>query len=218
MFIGHFGVGLAAKKIDSGVSIGTYFLASQFIDLLWPLFLILGIEKVKVDPGNTAFTPLDFVYYPFTHGFVSVLFWSLIFAAVYYLLKKNIKSALLLGLLVLSHWVLDLLTHRADLPLSWWSDFKMGFGLWNNVLLTIVVEGAIFVIGIYYYLKQTSAQNKSGHISFWSLIIFFTLIYFMNIFGPPPPSEEPIAYVGLSMWLFVGWGYWIDKVRQKRDL
>ena len=165
MFIGHFGVGLAAKKIDKKISLGTLFFASQFIDLLWPVFLLLGIERVKLDPGNTAFTPLDFVHYPFSHSFIAVLFWAILFGAIYYFIRKNIKGSILLGVLVLSHWVLDLITHSPDLPLALWSDTKVGFGLWNSVLFTILIEGGIFVIGAYLYMKVTGAKNKTGNIS-----------------------------------------------------
>ncbi|MBD3290754.1 hypothetical protein GF337_18250 [candidate division KSB1 bacterium] len=213
MFIGHFGVGLAAKKIDPRPSLGTLFMASQFIDLLWPIFLLLGIEKVQIDPGNTAFTPLNFLYYPFSHGFVSVLIWSLLFGLVYFAIKKKLKSAVLLGGLVLSHWILDLITHRPDLPLMPGSEAKVGLGLWDSVFLTIIVEGLIFIIGSYLFIKATKADNKKGQVGLWSLLIFLVVVYAMNTFGTPPPSTEPIAYVGLSMWLLVAWGYWIDRNR-----
>ena len=117
MFIGHFGAGLAAKKLDSSPSLGTLFFASQFIDLLWPFFLLMGLESVKIDPGNTAFTPLDFISYPFTHSLAGVLVWSILFGVVYYWRKKQLKTSLILGGLVLSHWVLDFFTHRPDLLL-----------------------------------------------------------------------------------------------------
>jgi membrane-bound metal-dependent hydrolase YbcI (DUF457 family) len=214
MFIGHFGVGLAAKKIDNKPSLGTLFVASQFIDLLWPIFLILGLEKVKIDPGNTAFTPLDFIYYPFSHSFFGVLIWSVLFGLVYYLIRKNLKSSIVIGSLVMSHWILDLITHRPDLPLLPWSEIKVGLGLWNHVILTLIIELIIFAIGIYLYIRATKATNKKGTIGLWSLLIFLILVYFMNVFGDPPPSEGPIAYVGLTMWLLVAWGYWIDKNRK----
>jgi len=213
MFIGHFGAGLAAKQIDNKPSLGTLFLASQFIDLLWPILLLLGLERVKIDPGNTAITPLDFVYYPFSHSFLSVLIWSVLFGLVYYFISKNMKGSLLLGALVLSHWILDLLTHRPDLPLTFWDDFKVGLGLWNSVFFTILIEGAIFVTGAYLYFKCTKAINMTGKLSLWGLLLFLVVIYILNIFGPPPESEKPLGYVGLSQWLLVAWGYWIDKNR-----
>lgn len=214
MFIGHFGVGLAAKKIDNKPSLGTLFFASQFIDLLWPIFLLIGLEQVKVDPGNTAFTPLNFIYYPFSHSFLSVFIWSLLFGLIYFLFKKNIKSSILLGGLVMSHWILDLITHRPDLPLLPWNDFKVGFGLWNSIVLTMIIEGLIFLTGSYLYFKTTRAENKKGNIGLWSLLIFLCIIYLLNVFASPPPSEEPIAIVGLSQWLLIAWGYWIDKNRR----
>lgn len=217
MFIGHFGVGLGAKKIAPKPSLGTLFFASQFIDLLWPLLLLLGIEKVLVEPGNTAFTPLNFIYYPFSHGFLSVVIWGILFALGYYLIKKNLKVSLLLGFLVISHWLLDLLTHKPDLPLIPGNEMKAGFGLWNSVLFTILVEGAIFAAGIYFYLKATKALNKKGSIGFWSLIIFLIIIYVMNITSPPPPSAEAIGIVGLSQWLLILWAYWIDKNRTFKE-
>lgn len=144
MFIGHFGAGLAAKGIDNKPSLGTLFFASQFIDLIWAIFLLLGLEHVKLDPGNTAFTPLNFVYYPFTHSFLSVFIWACLFGIVYFLIRKNLNNSLLIGALVMSHWILDLLTHRPDLPLTLWNDFKVGFGLWNSVSVTIIFEDGIF--------------------------------------------------------------------------
>ena len=135
MFIGHFGAGLSAKKIDSKPSLGTMFLAAQFLDLIWPIFILLGIEKVKIEPGISAANPLDFTYYPWSHSLLIVLFWSLLFGIIYYLAKKNIKSSIVLGLLVLSHWILDLLVHIPDLPLWPGSGIMVGFGLWNSVII-----------------------------------------------------------------------------------
>ena len=213
MFIGHFGTGLAAKKIDSKPSLGTLFIASQFIDLLWPVFLLLGIEKVQIEPGNTAVTPLNFISYPYSHSLFGVLVWAILFGTIYYMLKKNFRTTLLLGLLVLSHWILDLFTHRPDLQLLPWSDFKVGFGLWNSVVFTIIIEGLIFIIGAYFYLSVTKSKNKKGSYGLWSLLTFLTLIYVMNIIGTPPSGTNAIAIAGLFQWLIVAWGYWIDRNR-----
>jgi len=213
MFIGHFGVGFAAKSIAKKVSLGTLFLAAQFIDLIWPILLIFGLERVEIDPGNTVVTPLNFIHYPFTHSLFGVLIWALLFGLVYFAIKRNLKHSIILGVLVLSHWFLDAIVHRPDLPLFPNSDTMFGFGLWNSLIGTIVVEGAIFAFGVYIYNRLTKPLNKKGLYGFWGLVIFLIVVYFSNFFGPPPPSAEPIAYVGLSQWLLIFWAYWIDKNR-----
>jgi uncharacterized membrane protein len=218
MFIGHFGVGFAAKKFTKKTSLGTLFLASQFIDLLWPFFVIFGIETVAIDIGNTAFTPLDFIYYPFSHSLVGVVIWALLFGVVYYLLKKDLKTSLILGILVLSHWILDFITHRPDLPLLLGSDsLLVGLGLWNSIIATVTIESTIFIAGVYLYLAVTKPKSKVGAYSLWSLIIFLIIIYLSNLFGPPPESAEAVGYVGLAQWLLIAWAYWIDRNRSITD-
>lgn len=211
MFIGHFGVGLGAKSIDKRISLGTLFFASQFIDLLWPILLLLGFESVRIEAGNTAVTPLNFISYPISHSMFGVLIWGILFGFVYYLIKKNLRGSILLGVLVFSHWLLDFLTHRPDLQLFPWSDYKVGLGLWNSFAGTVIIEGLIFAVGIFIYLKSVALQNNAKKVWFWSLVVFLAAVYFMNLFGPPPPSEEPIAYIGLTQWLLVVWAYWIDR-------
>jgi hypothetical protein len=213
MFIGHFGAGLAAKGIDRKPSLGTSLMAAQFVDLLWPVLLLLGIESVKIEPGVTVVTPLNFVYYPFTHSLFSGIFWGIGFGVVYYLLKMDIRSSLLLGALVVSHWVLDYIVHRADLPIVPWSDFKAGLGLWNSMPLTIIIEGLIFIAGAGIYLISTKARNKTGAYSLWGLLIFLIVIYYSNLVSSPPPSDKAIGWVGLSQWIIIVWGYWIDRNR-----
>jgi len=214
MFIGHFGVGFASKKVAKKVSLGTLFLAAQFVDILWPILLIFGIERVEIDPGNTAFTPLNFIYYPFTHSLLAAIFWAVLFGFTYYLIKKDLKSAVWCSLLVPSHWILDLLTHRPDLPLYPGGNSPMlGVGLWNSVYATLIIEIGIFLTGIYLYLRATKPKNKTGFFSLWALIIFLLLVYFINVFGPAPDSVDSIGYVGLSQFLLIAWAYWIDKNR-----
>ena len=214
MFIGHFGVGFAAKKAAKKTSLGTLFLAAQFLDLLWPIFLILGIEKVEINPGNTALTPLNFIYYPFSHSLLAAIVWGLIFGLIYFVIKKDLRNSVWCGLLVPSHWILDLIVHRPDLPLLPGSSSSMvGLGLWNSVYGTIIIEVGIFLTGVYLYINSTQPKNKTGSIALWSLVVFLLLIYFMNIFGPAPDSVDSIGYVGLSQFLLVAWGYWIDRNR-----
>ncbi|MCA9734247.1 MAG: metal-dependent hydrolase [Deferribacteres bacterium] len=214
MFIGHFALGFAAKKWIDDVSLGWCFIASQFIDLLWPVLLLLGIESVAIDPGNTKVTPLNFEHYPVSHSLFGVLIWASLFALLFYIWKRNWRYSVLLGGLVMSHWFLDFLTHRPDLPLLPSLDLKVGLGLWNSFAGTVAVEGSLFIAGVYLYHKATRAMNKTGSYALWGLIVFLVCIYIMNLFGSPPPSAEPIAYVTLSMWILVAWGFWIDRNRE----
>lgn len=216
MFIGHFAVGFATRKYATRPSLGTLFLAAQFVDLLWPLFLILNIEQVKIDPGNTVVTPLAFIHYPFTHSLAAVLGWAVLFGVVYFIIRRDWKSSLWLGILVLSHWILDFITHRADLPLIPGHEKLVGLGLWNSLTGTILFEGILFLTGILLYLGATRAKNRIGTFALWSLVIFLVAIHLGNLFGPPPPSAKMIGWVGFSQWLLVLWGYWIDRNRFAR--
>ena len=211
MFIGHFGVGFAGKTIDKQPSLGTMFLAAQFLDILWPVFLLLGIEKVKIIPDGSAFENLNFTYYPFSHSFLGALVWSLLFGLVYYAFKKNISGSVLLGSLVFSHWILDLFTHVPDLPLTPWSNIKLGLGLWNVPVATIVIESMIYFGGAYLYLKFRKDENKKGLIGSISLMILLFIIYIASTFGSAPPSVDAIGFAGLGLWVFVAWAYWIDR-------
>lgn len=213
MFLGHFAVGFAGKKINAKPSLGTYFLAAQLLDLLWPSFLLLGIENVKItnDPANPI--PLSFTDYPVSHSLLTVLGWSLLFGVVYYLLKKNGKAALVLGFFVLSHWLLDLLVHIPDLPLYPGDSPHVGLGLWKWKYVELIIEVLMYVIGVALYLKATKAKSKAGTIITWSLIVFMFLIHLANIFGPPPPDVKTIAWAGQLQWLFVLWAYWADSRR-----
>ncbi|HXG39243.1 MAG TPA: hypothetical protein VNL36_10790, partial [Bacteroidota bacterium] len=186
---------------------------TQFVDLLWPLFLLLNLEHVLIEVGNTAVTPLNFYDYPITHSLVGALAWSLLFGGVYFVLRKDPRASWVVGLGVLSHWVLDFITHRPDLPLGLGSETYFGLGLWNSLPATLVVELGLFVVGIALYIRNTKAKDKIGSYGFWALTAFLVVIYIGNLFGPPPPSEEMIAVAGNAMWLFVLWGYWVDKHR-----
>lgn len=214
MFIGHFGAGFAGKKFDNTASLGTYFMAAQWIDLIWPILLLLGIEKAEIKPGVTAVTPLDFTYYPFTHSLIGTIVWALLFGAVVWFFITKTKTALILALIVLSHWFLDLLVHAPDLPIFPGLSLKVGFGLWNSFAATIILEGLFFVVGVYLYYKSTKAKNKIGTYSLIGLIVFLVVMYISNLVGPPPPSMEMVGIVGNAQWLIVLWGYWVDKNRE----
>lgn len=214
MFIGHIGVALAAKKAAPKTSLGVMIAATSLIDLLWPLFLILGWERVAIEPGNTIMTPLSFEYYPITHSLLGAAGWSVLFALIYWVTTKRRRDSIIVGLVAVSHWFLDLIVHRPDLPIIPGVSLKLGFGLWNSFIGTLIVEGAIFVVGVWIYARTTKAINKIGIYGFWSFVIFFVIVYIINLTGSPPPNSEAIGYVGLLMIIFPFWAWWFDKNRK----
>jgi hypothetical protein len=217
MFIGHFAVGFGAKRAVPAVSLGSLFLACQLADLLWPCFVLLGIERVEVDPGNTAATPLKFVSYPYSHSLVALLGWGLAFAVLYRIVRRGTWAAgLTLAAAVLSHWVLDVASHRPDMPVTLHGPERLGLGLWNSVPATLAVELVLLAIGVALYRRATVPRDRTGSIALWSLIGFLLVVNLASLFGPPPPSATAVAWAAQAVWLLVALGYWIDRHRQLR--
>jgi hypothetical protein len=210
MFIGHFGVGFAAKRVAPRLSLGTAFLAAQFLDLLWPTLLLLGLETVRIVPGATAVTQLVFDYFPISHSLAAVLTWAGFLGAVYFFARKDTRSAIVFALLVLSHWLLDAVTHIPDLPLSPGGGPLVGLGLWQSLTATLTVEFLIFAWGVWLYVKSTPSMDRVGRWSLAGLVVFLALVHVSSLFGPPPPSVTAIAWIGQAQWLLVAWGYWVD--------
>ena len=214
MFIGHFGVAFGAKKYISDVSLGFLFLACQLADLIWPSLVQLGIESFKVEPGNTVLTPLNFTHYPYSHSLLGLFIWGALLAGLYSLLRRSsTRAAIVIVLVVLSHWLLDYLTHRQDMPISFNEKIRVGLGLWNFPIPGIALELLLFGIGIWLYVRHTRARDKIGQYGLWGVVIFLLVIYFANIFGPPPPSMAAVAWTAQALWLLVALGFWIDRHR-----
>ena len=216
MFLGHYGLAFGAKRIAPAVSLGTLFLASQFADLLWPTLVVMGIEIVEVDPGNTLVTPLNFVKYPYSHSLVMLLVWSVVFALLYLAFRRGRAGAVTVGALVFSHYILDVITHRPDLPVTINGELRLGFGLWNYPGTTLAVETAIFLAGIAMYVSVTRERDRIGKLALMALIATLGAIYFAALYGPPPPNSQAVAIAGHLSWLFVAWAYWIDRHRVPR--
>ena len=218
MFIGHIALSLAAKRAVPSASLGTLVGAALFVDLLWPLFLLAGWETVRIAPGITAVTPLDFTHYPWTHSLAMTVVWAILFAVTWQLAGRGRRSnadATWMGALVASHWVLDALSHRPDLPLVPGHPALVGLGLWDSLPATMAVETLMFVVGCRMYLWATRVTTEGKRWAFWAFAIGLYAIYLGNLFGPPPPSPEGLAWFGLLAWLLPLWAGWTD--RQRRE-
>jgi hypothetical protein len=187
------------------VSLGAWFLAVQLVDLLWPLFLLAGAEHVRIAPGITAFTPLDFYDYPITHSLAGGLVWAVLLAVASRGSYGSWRAALPLGGGVLSHWVLDVVSHRPDVPVLPGGPY-LGLGLWNSVAATLAVELALFGGGVYLYTR-----GRRPSLSFWLLIAVLLIAYLGAAFGPPPPDITTLAVSALAVWLLVAWAWWADR-------
>lgn len=216
MFLGHAALGFAAKRYTPRTNLGWLLTAPYLADLLWPVFLLLGWEHVRIDPGNTAVTPLDFTSYPWSHSLLMLVVWGAALGGLYWVTRRDARGAWILGALVVSHWVLDFVVHRPDLPLVPWGGPKLGLGLWYSRRDTFTTEDMLFVIGAALYLGGTRAKNWLGHVSLWSLLALLFFAYQSATHGPPPPSEHAIALFGLIGFVFIPWAMWIDATREAR--
>jgi membrane-bound metal-dependent hydrolase YbcI (DUF457 family) len=214
MLLGHYGIALAAKSVAPRASLGTFNLAAQLLDELWPIFVLLGLEHVRVTPGLSAANPLEFVYYPFTHSLLGAIGWGILLGVLYYAVRRDRRSATVVGLLVLSHWVLDVPMHRPDLPLWPGSEVKLGLGAWRSIPLTIAIELAVFIPGLLVYLRTTRPKDRVGTWGLWGMVAVLVGIFFSGFTSAPPTDGRSVAFGALGLWLFVPWGYWVDRHRE----
>ncbi len=206
MFLGHFALAFGAKRFSSKLSLGLLFIAAQLLDLLWPVFLLLGLERALVD--GTAPANLLFVHYPYSHSLLFVLVWAIIFGICVYAWSKNLRAALICGILVASHWVLDVLVHSPDLPLFPGS-VTIGLGWWNFPLVALLFELILFAIGVWWYVQASNVRGARRY-GLVALVFLLVVIHLANVFGPPPPSIIAVAWAGNLLWLFVLLAFWVD--------
>jgi len=212
MFLGHYAVAFAAKKAAPGVRLGTLVMAAQWLDLLWPVFLFVGLEHASVEPHATRVTQLNFYDYPFSHSLLMVLLWGAAFAAVYRLSRRSLlnrprRAALVLFLCVVSHWVLDWFSHRQDMPLWPGHSPMVGLGLWNHPVASAAVEFGGFAIALAIYWRTANSSVRPR--VFWSFVAFLVLISAASYLGAGnvPPSIKPVMWSAFAQWIFVGWAY-----------
>ena len=213
MFVGHFAVGFAAKRAAPRVSLVLLFLAAQFADVLWPIFVAAGIETVRIAPGITAVTPLDFVSYPYSHSLVALAIWALVLAAACAWRLGGRATFAVIAALVISHWVLDFVSHRPDMPI-YPGGPTYGLSLWNSFPATLLVELAMSAAGVWLYATATRARDAVGRWSFVALVVFLLLAYGASLAGGPPPSVAAIFWIGIAgSAVILLWSWWADRHR-----
>ncbi len=214
MFVGHYALALAAKRATPRTSLGTLFLAVQLADMLWPVFLLLGWEQAHLVPGPNPFLMLWLDSIPISHSLLTLIAWGVLFAAVYRMRTGYAKGAIVVALAVVSHWVLDVVTHRPDMPL-YPGGPKLGLGLWNSVAGTVILEVVMFAAGTWIYLRTTRARDAVGRYGLGALLTLLGLSYGGSLLGGAPPSMRAIEIGGIIFgWLFVVWAAWGDRHRE----
>lgn len=197
MFVGHYSASFAGKTADRRIPLWLLFIAVQFVDVMWAIFVLLGIEKVRIVPGFTASNPLDLYYMPYTHSLVGAIGWSIAAGLVCQLFSslRGARIGFIVGLAVFSHWILDLIVHRPDLAL-YDNTFKMGFGLWNYRALAFALEIAVLIIGAALYLPKAERKGR--------ILIFVGLLVLIQVFGtfffPQPATDRGEALTALSFY------------------
>jgi membrane-bound metal-dependent hydrolase YbcI (DUF457 family) len=223
MFVGHYGVSFACKGVEQRLPLWLLFLAVQLVDILWSILILLGIEKVRIVPGITATNPFDLYYMPYTHSLVAAVVWSaLVFLGYRMFLSQRSASrdrpALFLALAVFSHWILDLLVHRPDLPL-YGNTHKVGLGLWNYPMPAFALEAAILFGGMWVYMRSTKSGSFFGEYGMPIFGIVLLLVHWILFFGPPAPSPDATAILLLVLYLgFAAIAAWLERKRQVRAM
>src|SRR5216683_3339833 len=213
MFVGHYGPSFAAKALKKSIPIWVLFVAVQLLDVFWSIFVLLGIEKVRIVPGITATNPLDLYYMPYTHSLDGALLWSVGAGIVYYLLRRKdgLAAAALVGGAVFSHWVLDVLVHRPDMPL-YDDSAKIGLGLWNSPVFAFVLEIAVLFGGM--YLRSRKPVTPIGRYGMPIFGFAMLVLQAFLFFGPPPSSATGAAITALGSYFgLAGIAWWLEKKR-----
>ncbi|MBA3259425.1 MAG: hypothetical protein H0T68_08175 [Gemmatimonadales bacterium] len=224
MFLGHFGVALALKRAEPKLSLGTLFISVQLVDLLWGAFLLIGWERVRIDPGFTAVTPLQFIRYPITHSLVGTLAWALVGAAAYYSwptrdTSRHWQASMVVGAAVFSHFWLDALVHLPDLTIAGEGTTALGLGLWRSLGATLATELLLFAAGIAIYVTWRSRRHpvRSGRLT--GLVLFLLALFLASLFGPPPPDVTTIAVADIiGLLLLAAFAAWVDRPSLPGDL
>jgi membrane-bound metal-dependent hydrolase YbcI (DUF457 family) len=181
--------------------------------VIWPFLLLAGVERVAIAPGDTAFTPLHFEHYPISHSLLTVILWGGLLGGMHYAARKQVRAALVLWALAVSHWLLDAVSHRPDMPLVPWSSTVVGLGLWSSVPATLVIECLMFAAGIGLYMRATRPRSPAGSYGLLALVVILSAFYLAAAFGPPPPSVQVLALSAACAPLLALFAAYVDRRR-----
>jgi hypothetical protein len=214
MFVGHFAVGLAAKRAAPRASLPVLLAAPQVLDILWPIFVATGIEHARIVPGAMPASPLVIDYMPYSHSLVSALALALAVGVGWALVRRDRRTAVVLAILVLSHWVLDWIAHAPDMPIFSGHGPRYGLGLWNSVPGTLAVELGLFAVGVAIYASATRARDRIGAIGWWALAGGLALAEVAVVLGPPPPDIDALVAAAFGVFAILPLAWWIDRHRE----
>ena len=217
MLVGHFAVGFVGKRVEPKLSLGTLVLAAMLADFMWVFFLLAGIEQVQLRPGRGAANYGVAVNIAWSHGLLTDAVWAALFAAAYFLRRRHARGAWVLFAAVLSHWLLDFVAHRPDMPLAPGVHRYFGLGLWASVPATVIVEGGFWLLAVIMYVRATRPKHWAGVYAFWPVVALLTLAWYNNVAGPPPPNPRAAPVASLVFFsLAVAWAYWMNRLRPAR--
>jgi len=211
MFVGHLAVALVARRVEPRVNLGWFVAGVTALDLVWPIFVLMGVERVRISPGATEFTPFAFEYYPWSHSLLMSFVWGLLLVAIARTARVPSPAWPLLLAAVVSHWVLDFVTHAPDMPLWPGDSPEYGLTLWDSIPGTFVVEGAMWIAGIALYMNALARSNRRPGWPFWSMVLVCTVMWAAGPFSPPPPDASALGWFGLLGWMIVPWAVWADR-------
>ncbi len=221
MFIGHYAAGLALKSVEKKASLGMLFIAVQFVDFLFFILVPLGVEKFRLVENYTAINHFDLYFYPYTHGLLACVIWAVLIYGLWRYMPffKTVghgRLALVMGLAVLSHWFVDLIVHTPDLPLLGDSSPKVGLGLWNNFMGTILLEITLLIGGLLLYLRATKAVSAMGKYAMIIFIVVMIGLYMMVVTAPFDPNITVVTASVTSIAVFsilTAVAFWLDRYR-----
>src|SRR5437867_1425254 len=221
MFVGHYSVAFAIKTDENRIPLWVLFIAVQFLDYIWATLVLLGIEKLRVIKGFTAGSMLDSYYHPYSHSLIAAIIWSGVAALLYKTIWRATASssaAVIVGLAVFSHWILDFIAHPRDLAI-YDNKWKVGFGLWNYRDPEFALEIALLGFGIILYLARNMmpAIRQTAVIAFGSALV---VVQIGDTYVPRTPLTDKATVVGVWIFytLFVVMAFFLEKIGKRRQI